>query len=379
LILTCERCETRFRLDESRLPAKGARVRCSRCKHAFLVRPPTATPAAVIDELAAEATERGAPSPIDATWDLDERTDPGQAAPPRTRRNEPAAPPSVEDESEWRFESEPPDLGPLGDVPHAESTTAAAELDPNESSFAQLGDPESWDLGASSEETPSAASSAAAASEARAPAPPARDAAPERRAPVVDDLERAEVPRIRAVEPEPHVRMAGIAATVVLGVLTLLGGLRGTPAPVRAADATVGSLAVEKLRVRVVDNAWAGPLWVVSGELHNPSGAPLRIDAAPTVVLLDASGAPIDGAAALAQPALDPTRLATEDPAVLDGQSAAAARTLVARASEPDARVAFDAILAHAPSRAARFALDTRPLPRPPAPTAPAEPAPPSP
>ncbi len=41
MIVTCASCMTKFSLDESKLPAKGAKVRCSRCQHVFVVVPPT--------------------------------------------------------------------------------------------------------------------------------------------------------------------------------------------------------------------------------------------------------------------------------------------------------------------------------------------------
>jgi len=39
MIVTCASCLTKFNLDDSRIPAKGAKVRCSRCKHVFYVAP----------------------------------------------------------------------------------------------------------------------------------------------------------------------------------------------------------------------------------------------------------------------------------------------------------------------------------------------------
>ena len=39
MIITCEECTTRFKLDDARIPAKGAKVRCSKCRHAFFVKP----------------------------------------------------------------------------------------------------------------------------------------------------------------------------------------------------------------------------------------------------------------------------------------------------------------------------------------------------
>jgi predicted Zn finger-like uncharacterized protein len=39
MIVTCASCLTKFSLDESRIPAKGAKVRCSRCQHVFFIVP----------------------------------------------------------------------------------------------------------------------------------------------------------------------------------------------------------------------------------------------------------------------------------------------------------------------------------------------------
>lgn len=44
MIVTCASCMTKFSLDESKIPAKGAKVRCSKCQHVFLVVPPTEPP-----------------------------------------------------------------------------------------------------------------------------------------------------------------------------------------------------------------------------------------------------------------------------------------------------------------------------------------------
>lgn len=59
MTITCEKCSTRFVLDDARIPAQGARVRCSRCQHRFHVKPPPvrATP----DEIAEKAVEHSAP------------------------------------------------------------------------------------------------------------------------------------------------------------------------------------------------------------------------------------------------------------------------------------------------------------------------------
>lgn len=43
--ITCENCQTTFRLDESLLAKGGSKVRCSICKHVFLAYPPLTTSA----------------------------------------------------------------------------------------------------------------------------------------------------------------------------------------------------------------------------------------------------------------------------------------------------------------------------------------------
>lgn len=40
MIIECEHCQRKFRLDESRLKPSGSRVRCSRCRTVFRARPP---------------------------------------------------------------------------------------------------------------------------------------------------------------------------------------------------------------------------------------------------------------------------------------------------------------------------------------------------
>jgi predicted Zn finger-like uncharacterized protein len=55
LIVTCDECSTSFELDESRIPASGAQVRCSRCKHAFFLPNPSASQSQVADSIAEEA------------------------------------------------------------------------------------------------------------------------------------------------------------------------------------------------------------------------------------------------------------------------------------------------------------------------------------
>jgi predicted Zn finger-like uncharacterized protein len=57
MIVTCDSCMTKFSLDESKIPAKGAKVRCSKCQHVFFVTPPTEPPAEPPPELPPEPKE----------------------------------------------------------------------------------------------------------------------------------------------------------------------------------------------------------------------------------------------------------------------------------------------------------------------------------
>ena len=40
MIIQCEKCQTKFNIDESKLKEQGSKVRCSLCKHTFVVYPP---------------------------------------------------------------------------------------------------------------------------------------------------------------------------------------------------------------------------------------------------------------------------------------------------------------------------------------------------
>jgi anti-anti-sigma factor len=39
MIVQCDHCQKKYRLDEKKIPAKGTKVRCSGCKHIFSVNP----------------------------------------------------------------------------------------------------------------------------------------------------------------------------------------------------------------------------------------------------------------------------------------------------------------------------------------------------
>ena len=56
MIIECERCHTKFNLDENLLKETGSKVRCSICKHVFTAFPPKAEPE--IEEAPIKETEK---------------------------------------------------------------------------------------------------------------------------------------------------------------------------------------------------------------------------------------------------------------------------------------------------------------------------------
>jgi predicted Zn finger-like uncharacterized protein len=59
MIITCASCLTKFNLDDSRISAKGVKVRCSRCQHVFYVVPPPETKEEVIENFETFAKYHG--------------------------------------------------------------------------------------------------------------------------------------------------------------------------------------------------------------------------------------------------------------------------------------------------------------------------------
>lgn len=44
MIVECEICQTKYNIEESKITPQGVRVRCSKCKHVFSVKPPSHSP-----------------------------------------------------------------------------------------------------------------------------------------------------------------------------------------------------------------------------------------------------------------------------------------------------------------------------------------------
>ncbi len=52
MVIVCPECTTKFRVNPERIPVAGAKVRCARCKHVFMVNKPAAEPILDTRELA---------------------------------------------------------------------------------------------------------------------------------------------------------------------------------------------------------------------------------------------------------------------------------------------------------------------------------------
>lgn len=122
MIVTCPECDTSFQLDESRVPHKGIRVRCSRCKHAFHLAHPSASRSQVIDALASDAAASGGTSTPSATQDLTSPRAP--VARPDTSGSASFGGDEInnEDDAEWEFNQDVP----TSDAPAPAPPSAAA-------------------------------------------------------------------------------------------------------------------------------------------------------------------------------------------------------------------------------------------------------------
>lgn len=79
MIVTCGECSTSFQLDEARIPAEGARVRCSRCKHAFFLENPSASQTDAVHSVAADVAADPSAGTPPATSDLAAPKDPNES------------------------------------------------------------------------------------------------------------------------------------------------------------------------------------------------------------------------------------------------------------------------------------------------------------
>jgi predicted Zn finger-like uncharacterized protein len=397
VIVACERCETRFQLDDARVPANGIRVRCSRCKHAFVVQRPDASAADAIHAIAQDAA-RNAHSAPPATSDFDETirsTRPLVAEAPGPPAgggdeedwtfNEPSAPLSVKPSDERATSRR--GMAPL--APPKEESIFAADAGseeippPDEPSLDAIGSPENWDFGVvgGSEEGQGAVEAAPETGARNAPVPPHAAASSSQASatpgtgtqgsgPAASGAQRARtaVPKVRF----DRMGLAGGADAVrwaACGILlALVAALALTPRPLPrttlvAPTAQVGPLVVEGARGRLVENAVGGPLLVVSATLRNAGSEPASAGGRIAVTLLgvdaDLSASAPSGRQAPAGEAPDEAALRLEDPAQLRDAIARSAEALAARTLAPGDAVPIGAVFVDLPRALSGIAIET--------------------
>lgn len=152
----------------------------------------------------------------------------------------------------------------------------------------------------------------------------------------------------------------GWGAVAILAAAALWGSVAPRSAPARASgwQALAGFEATD-VEGRWVENTTLGPLYVVSGELHNPGSETKAPGAKLVVRLLDAQGQPIDAATASVGPPLGVLLLREGRPEDLREHGEAGALELARTAVAPGARIAFEAAVLDLPDDARRFDLAT--------------------
>jgi predicted Zn finger-like uncharacterized protein len=93
MIVTCPNCQTRYNLPDAKVPAKGAKVKCSKCTHVFKTPPPSASPEEEVESLLEEeSTAAGTKAGDEFDETFDEVASGAKAAPkaaPKKSRPEP--------------------------------------------------------------------------------------------------------------------------------------------------------------------------------------------------------------------------------------------------------------------------------------------------
>ena len=398
MIVACQRCRTRFQLDDARVPEGGVRVRCSRCKHAFFVLRPGASRDDVIRETASEAASQPLSAP-GATHDLSVAVPDSdlssathqfgqRVAAQRGARAGAAPSPGQEgEESDWQFNDERPAPGASDDrSPSRRGRKAEAarggRADPSPA-LEELGSPESWDFLAANEareaEPESSTGEASATGEAAPADPRAPGQAARRPRPVsARALEVVRSPERAAAPLAWPIRLAGGALSALL--LFALGALSFAPGSASRAELPssqkVGELALDDLHVRLLENAVAGRLFLMSGRLRNPGAQVAELGGTLRITLLGEGGRELATAMGVAGLPLSEATVREERPERLQELLARSATALAFTPIPPGESVALTAIVSEVPLEARSFAVSLQPVQPPPPPPPAVVPAP---
>jgi predicted Zn finger-like uncharacterized protein len=415
VIITCEKCETRFKLDDARISPDGVKVRCSRCKHAFRVAPPAPPGASDADLADALAREAVAPAASDQTQTLgpaDEHEDQTQVLDHDAMDlvGSSRAGDEPEEESDWEFNEDPadaaaeppppPDSGLEAPIqaaappPPLESFNAAPEADPMseflasepgaaedsaDDSLADLGSPEEWDLLGPDDGSDPTSGAAPALDAAHDPSVAKADDAAVGESLVEEEAE-ADAEAAPSTLPdslhEPAVgelrldvgrgslasrttRSVAWAAVAGLLMLAAWASLRPpSPLPLTLTVTDLGVLQATDVRAGVVENAVAGPLLVVSGLVRNPQAGPRLPQGALRVRLVDGGGSALADAEAWLAPAPEAADLRELAPRDLLGAQALGAEALARTPLAPGESMPVAAVFAAIPAEARGFRLE---------------------
>jgi predicted Zn finger-like uncharacterized protein len=379
LIVTCEQCSTQFHLDDAKVPPGGARVRCSRCKHAFFIAPGGEEPElGSVDRAAQEALDAEAPPPPEPSEDLSApadsdsdlaATDPDLGSDPNL-----ASDPGLDDgedlasESDWEFNRESAAPRPSADA-HDAAREAIDDLlgsrtpEPRIAAPApapvvdeDLGSPESWDLLGDEDAAPSAPSEQDAGAESpRAPAA-ARFSLPA--APVAEWKPRREPSLVLAWIARMGHAIGWSVTALLFSIVAILTLSPGGDAEAPFGRQRVAGLEAQGISGRWVENAVAGSLYVVSGRLVNPTAQAAALGTRIGVRLLDSNGARLPIELAAAGPVLEERVLRESDPAGIQTRQAEAGLALAEAVIQPGQSLPFEAVVRDLPLAASRFLLE---------------------
>jgi len=154
----------------------------------------------------------------------------------------------------------------------------------------------------------------------------------------------------------------GWGVVTVLAAVTLWASAAPRTAPAASPRAqSIAGFEATGIEGRWVENASAGSLYVVRGELRNPGAGPRAPAARLALRLLDARGVPLHEPVASLAPPLRAASLREADPRELRGLREAGAREMARTPVAGGASIAFEAVVEALPDAAQRFDLVVAP------------------
>lgn len=423
MIITCEQCQAQFQLPDERIPAKGARVRCSKCKHAFFVAHPgdsgrapapsedvvrsaestaSAKPAAPKPQSAVPPGSRSAPTSNfdredevgDWGFNEDEKAKSGsfgkaKALPDAALFEEPNpdlnnASALTEDDSpmgapdglgfagedEGEMQSSAPTEGVGGDFADLfpEEQPAAASPVPEQAEKAPtasdgLGNFDDWDFFGDGKTKSVAEAAPPSGTEDFFDSLGTADQKPS--LPNVAPVVVAPLKKAPSPLPPWFDLASSIAGWSVVAIMVLVIAFESmTPAETFVApkegSLKIGALAADGVRGRMIENAVSGMVYVVSGQLRNDSKAPAAAGTALRVVLIDERGNAIaNTGAAMAGFALADYQLREEKADELQKRLETDAAQLAWTNLASAETVQFNALFLSMPSDAVGFRIET--------------------